>query len=199
MSSTTRPSRNGELDAYYTPDPVARACVATLGNLSGVSCWEPHAGGGAFVRALVAANARTHWSDADPAAPVYGIGMEYLRGHVSSGHEPHDAIRGWPWTMRDPPAWIVGNPPYNDAQAHVVMAIHTATAGVGFLLRIGFLEGQKRAAFWRVYPAAEVHVLTARPSFTGGGTDSAAYGWFVWRKGHSGATTLHHLDWRARG
>jgi hypothetical protein len=38
-----------------------------------------------------------------------------------------------------------------------------------------------------------VHVLSRRPSFTGGGTDSAAYGWFVWRKGYVGSPRLGWL------
>ena len=40
MSSTHHPKRSGP-DAYYTPDDVARACVRTLGNLRGLTVWEP--------------------------------------------------------------------------------------------------------------------------------------------------------------
>lgn len=29
-----------------------------------------------------------------------------------------------------------------------------------------------------------------RPSFTGGGTDNCAYGWFIWHKQAKGPTTL---------
>lgn len=195
MSSTTTPKRAG-LDAFYTPDDVARACIGTLGNLRGLACWEPHAGGGAFVRALMDAGGVTYWSDIDANAAVYK-GDLLTVGPGSVGYAAHDALAGWPWTMRAPPAWIVGNPPFNEAEAHVRRAIETASIGVGFLLRLAFLEGAKRRAFWREHPPAEVHVLVSRPSFTGGGTDSAAYGWFVWRRGHVGPAHLRFLDWRS--
>ena len=58
MSATTQPKRDGQLDA----------CVGTLGNLRGLSVLEPHAGGGAFVRALQVAGAIVSASDIDPNA-----------------------------------------------------------------------------------------------------------------------------------
>lgn len=195
MSSTRHPVRAGERDAYYTPDAFARVAVATLGGLHGVRCWEPHAGGGAFVRALVEAGADTHWSDADPDAPVYQRDRPDLV-RVSCGHEACDALHGWPFTMRERPAWVIGNPPFNEAQAHVEMALRTATVGVAFLLRLAFLEGAKRRAFWSQHRPAEVHVLSERPSFTGGSTDSAAYGWFVWRQEVPHEPILRWLSWR---
>jgi hypothetical protein len=84
---------------------------------------------------------------------------------------------------------VIGTPPYRQAQEHVERAIGIATAdrtmpgGVAFLLRLAFLEGQGRAEFWRKHPPTEVHVLTRRPSFTGGKTDSCAYAFFVWHGG----------------
>ena len=56
--------------------------------------------------------------------------------------------------------------------------------------------GRKRAPFWREHPAAEVRVFSERPSFTGGKTDSCAYGLFVWRAGVV-ETRLRWLSWRA--
>jgi hypothetical protein len=58
------------------------------------------------------------------------------------------------------------------------------------LLRLAFLEGQKRAPFWKAQPPYSVSVLAKRPSFTGGGTDSAAYAFFEWRRGFVGETLL---------
>lgn len=184
MSSTHRGAERIERDAYYTPDSVARACVATLPIHRSETAWEPHAGGGAFVRALLTRTPHVYASDLvlrpDVAALV-----------THSGHV--DARMGWSFGIPSPD-WIVGNPPFNEAQEHVEMAIRTASVGVGLLLRLAFLEGQKRAAFWRAHPAAQVHVLIRRPSFTGGATDSCAYGFFVWMREHSGPTTLHHLE-----
>jgi hypothetical protein len=89
----------------------------------------------------------------------------------------------------DAPIWVVGNPPYSHAIEHVEHAIslalpgHGPAGGVAFLLRLAFLESRERAAFWRKHPPTEVHVLTRRPSFTGGKTDSCAYAFFVWCAG----------------
>lgn len=195
MSSTTTPKRAG-LDAFYTPDDVAGACVATIADdVRGRRVLEPHAGGGAFVRALLGHTLDVWAMDLDPQAPALAPSAcpnrmwgDFLVD-LSSG--PGSAWGG------DPPAWIVGNPPFNEAEAHVRRALSVATEGAAFLLRLAFLEGAKRREFWREHPAAEVHVLVSRPSFTGGGTDSAAYGWFVWRRGHVGPAHLRFLDWRS--
>ena len=170
------------LDRYYTPDAVADACVGVL-DLRGVrSVLEPSVGHGAWVRAIRSRLPEAHIRsvDLDPAAK----------------HDSADAIEHG--DFRDCDCWadlIVGNPPFSEALAHVEHALTLAPA-VGFLLRLAFLEGAGRAAFWRAHPAYEVHVLTQRPSFTGGGTDSAAYAYFVWLRGFRGPTLQRHLDWR---
>lgn len=186
MSSTNRGAERVALDAYYTPDLVARACLGTIkADLSrdmGPQCrvWEPSAGGGAFVRAATALGCDVFASDLQ-ALP---------------GTDVHNALDGWDSRWGARPHWIVGNPPFNEAEEHARMALETARIGVGMLLRLAFLEGAKRRDFWKTWPAAEVYVFTSRPSFTGGATDSCAYGWFVWRHAHAGPTTLHHLDWK---
>ena len=48
------------------------------------------------------------------------------------------------------------------------------------LLRINFLGSQKRYDFWQQFPPDGLYVLSKRPSFTGKGTDSIDYAWFVW-------------------
>lgn len=68
MSSTTRPSRNGERDAYYTPDAVARACIRVTEIPAGAMVLEPSVGGGAFVRAL--AGQYTSATYTPPDAPM---------------------------------------------------------------------------------------------------------------------------------
>jgi hypothetical protein len=67
---------------------------------------------------------------------------------------------------------------------------------VAFLLRLGFLESSKRLEFWRRWPCRKVFVLAERPSFTGGGTDSAAYALFWWDKVHQRATELEIISWK---
>ena len=51
-------------------------------------------------------------------------------------------------------------------------------------------EGRARRSFWAEHPASKVVVLSGRPSFTGAGTDSCAYGFFIWTWDHSGPAQL---------
>lgn len=219
MSSTNRPVRAG-LDSFYTPDTTARGCVRALGDIRGMRAWEPHAGGGAFVRALVQAEAGAVLAtDVDERAPALrpGSGATF-RGIRDARQGPRDE-----WGRID---LIVGNPPFNEAEIHVRRAVAEAPL-VGMLLRLAFLEGEERASLWREHPPTEVHVFVTRPSFlelyedgtvgrirkrdktTGNivvnrkgkpklaGADSAAYGWFVWRRGAS-RQPFRWLDWRGR-
>jgi hypothetical protein len=151
-----------ELDQYYTPDDVARKLVAKLPRIHG-RVLEPHVGGGAFARALAGHDLTC--GDLDPSAPGLPLGRRAYVGEFLDYQESHD--------------WIIGNPPYRDAEAHVRHALKLAPR-VAFLLRLAFLESVKRGDLWMNHPPAHVWVLQKRPSFTGGRTDSCAYGWFYW-------------------
>ncbi len=173
-----------ELDRYYTPRALARDLVDLLPIDSNDTVLEPSAGGGAFVVAagrivdpqLVSA------IDIDPGAPGLDLAGTGEFGDFLAGPA------GDPCT----PDWIIGNPPYGDAEAHVRRALEVTGRHVAFLLRLAFLESQARAELWRRCPPRKVWVLQRRPSFNGQGTDSCAYGWFWWDLSHDGPTTL---DW----
>lgn len=180
------------LDRYYTPDAVALACVRTL-DLRGVRyALEPSVGQGAWVRAL-----RFHSTPlSGPHLPIHIATCDV---DPEAKHESSDEIVHGPFEESISPGarfdLVLGNPPFSQAEEHVGLALHHGQT-VAFLLRLAFLEGGKRLDFWRKHPAAQVHVLVNRPSFTGGGTDSAAYGFFIWHRGHRGPTIIHHLDWK---
>jgi hypothetical protein len=55
---------------------------------------------------------------------------------------------------------------------------------VVYVLRLAFLESQKRQSFFRRVGVPDVFVLPERPSWRDdGGTDSCAYAWMRWRRG----------------
>ena len=148
---------------------------------------EPHAGGGAFVRALTSAGAMVTASDINPYAPGLNdpaATASFAGDFLTYGSAPDNV-----------PEWVVGNPPFTEAEAHVRHALSHASTGVAFLLRLAFLESAARVPFWQAHPPAEVYVFSRRPSFTGGKTDSCAYGWFVWRRGHTAAPRLGWIQW----
>ena len=179
-----------ERDAYYTPDDVAFECVRRITpylrdhRYPSPLVIEPSVGGGAFIRALHAIGVdRTLGVDVDPNAAGLLISRTAIRSTFESVQLDS--------CDRDRAVWVVGNPPFKHALEHVEHALSLAFAmranptlpagGVGFLLRLAFLEGKARRRFWDRYPVTDLHVLSERPSFTGGKTDSCAYGFFVWR------------------
>lgn len=205
MSATRRPRRPGAPDAYYTPDVDAQACVdAILDDVIGRTVLEPHVGGGAFARSLLAAGADVHTMDQNAAAPGLVLGRtsrigDFLGPDAVGGFRPH---------------WTVGNPPFSGAEDHVRRAVSVSSIGAAFLLRLAFLESTIRRDFWTRYPVDEVLVLRQRPAFLElyedgeirplrkrdrhgdivtrkdgrprlAGVDSAAYALFVWRHGRA--------------
>lgn len=189
MSRAVARSERVPLDAYYTPDPLARALVSVLSIEPGAHVVEPSVGGGAFVRALRAfvPGVRVVGLDIDPDAP---------------GLAECDAHRVGDWPAWAPslarPEWVVGNPPYSHAQQHIGAALAVAPR-VAMLLRLAMLESSKRLDWWAGEAGERleaVYVLAERPSFTRGGTDSAAYGWFVWGPGGADRPRLRWLSWR---
>lgn len=186
MSSAPKHQPRRKLDAYYTPDDLARALVGVLPVGWRVRVWEPHVGGGAFAEALHDRGCYVMASDIDPDnqwAPSFDPLLLACDDFLQLDWSAH---------------WIVGNPPYRDAMAHVRHALRQTDRHVVFLLRLAFLESRKRAAFWSKHPCRKIWVLSERPSFTGGGTDSAAYGWFWWDAEHRGPTELEVLSWKGR-
>ena len=171
------------LDAYYTPEKLAAALVDLLPIRPGEAVLEPSCGGGAFVRALLKKTPEVVAMDLDPEAPGLALTLSACADFLSI-------------MPRIKPRWIVGNPPYNAAQKHVEHALEASAQHVAFLLRLGFLESKKRLGFWRRHPCRKVFALSERPSFTGGGTDSAAYALFWWDKNHRGPTEMEIVSWK---
>ncbi|MCY1031625.1 hypothetical protein OV207_09190 [Corallococcus sp. BB11-1] len=75
----------------------------------------------------------------------------------------------------------ITNPPYLDAMEFVARCLELSHH-VAMLLRLNFLASNKRNTFMREH-CPDVYVLPDRPSFTGKGTDSIEYAWFVWDSG----------------
>lgn len=179
-------------DVAYTPDAVARACVATLPPIIG-GAWEPYAGGGAFCRALVGHGAYVFASDIDPAAPALGSTLSRLA----------DASKGWP--LEGPrPDWIVSNPPFSVLDEHLPVLLATAQVGVAMLLIGQWLAPGARDWLWQGALPDEILWLRERVAFEGPGrngkdTDSREYAWIIWRRsaerGWMGRGHVGRLSW----
>jgi len=77
---------------------------------------------------------------------------------------------------------IVANPPFSLALEFIKACMNIGAKYIAMLLRIDFLGSKKRAAFHNANPLTQLLVLGQRPSFTGKGTDSYNYAWFVYDK-----------------
>lgn len=192
VRSVTRAERI-ENDAYYTPDRLAQAILTHL-HIQRGSALEPSGGGGAFARALAIMCDDLTVVDIDPAAPVFGLDL----GDSATLHPGVDFL-AWETDRRFD--WIVGNPEYANAEAHVRRALPLLKTGglLVFLLRTGFGHAAKRRHGLFMEQAMEISLpVVPRPSFTGDGkTDGSDYNVFVWRK--TDATPPSRLSpWRAQ-
>ncbi len=93
---------------------------------------------------------------------------------------------------------IVTNPPYSLAQKFVEHALQCVSGKVAMLLKLNFLEGQKRKPFFERTPLRTVYVFSDRISFDKGDVESKgsgllAYAWFVWEIGYQGKPTLEWI------
>ena len=179
-------------DGFFTPDTLAMTIVARATGDFGAHgpALEPSAGGGAFVRAMAQEPSIGHVTavDLEPATDLRAAGAGTVHVGDFLDYHPERAFR-----------LIAGNPPFRDAQRHVEHALSLLVnrGALVFLLRLAFLESLSRVEFWRRHHASlrYVDVMHKRPSFTGGGTDSCAYGVFSFQNGYDGPTEQRFLEW----
>jgi hypothetical protein len=166
VSSTNRGAERRTDDAYMTPPWCVRRLqdvwrVPTRGVLV-----EPAVGSGNIVNTLVT---DLHWVVYD----IRAYNVEALQSSVLdflSLTTRHDTVSA-----------VVTNPPFSLAEEFVRHSRKLyPNAELVFLLRISFLASASRLPLWRDLGTPDIYVLPNRPSFTGYGTDSVDYAWFVW-------------------
>jgi hypothetical protein len=165
VSSTNRGAERRTDDAYYTPQWCVRRLLEVWKPTKGV-LMEPAVGTGAIVAAI---------------GDGFGPWLAYdIRPEVVS--IPHDFLE---MTSTSPQVTaVITNPPYCLAEEFVRHSRKQCPcADLVFLLRIAFLASAGRLPLWRDLGTPDIYVLPNRPSFTGNGTDSADYAWFVWPPG----------------
>jgi hypothetical protein len=174
LSSTNRGAERRTDDAYETPPWAVRRLLDVWRprGTSGILV-EPAVGTGNIVRTI--GTEQFAWLTYD-VREVPPIGEMHVTGdflQVASCGTDAEAV--------------VTNPPYCLAEEFIR---HSRACFPGadlvFLLRLGFLASAARLPLWRDIGTPDVNVLPNRPSFTGGGTDSADYAWFVWNHDRGG-------------
>jgi len=176
MSSTNRGATRCVADFYRTPSNTINIFLEHFKLLEG-PVLEICAGDGAIVKelrkrtdwAIIANEIRTEENDnlrKSGANFVMNFDAKKLR---AKDLEPYE------------PTTIITNPPFSLAQEILENCFKEFPhAEIIMLLRLNFLGSQKRKTFWEQHPVTQLYVLSQRPSFTGKGTDSIEYAWFVW-------------------
>src|SRR5262249_40403838 len=171
-------------DAYGTP-PVAVEALLRVEPLPH-RLWEPAAGRGNIVDVLRARGHTVIGSDlVDFGRPDFFSRPDFfMEGKVPDGWEA-----------------IVSNPPFRLAGQFVAHALDLCPRVV-MLLRLAFLESERRCGILEGRGLARVHVfrkrlpMMHRDQWAGPKASSAMpFAWFVWDRGHAGPTTIDRISW----
>lgn len=171
-------------DLYETP-PVAVQALLKAERVPH-HIWEPACGPGSIVRELRSAG-HTVW-----ATDLVDYGCENSESGVDFLLERQTRVDV---------EGIVTNPPYKLAGEFVAKALELAPY-VAMLLRLAFIESERRRPILDTGTLARVHVFRNRlPMMHRDGWDGnkvsnpSAFAWFVWERNHSGPTTLNRISW----
>lgn len=176
LGSSNHALENREAFDYYATDPKAVEMLLELEQFAPV-IWEPACGEGHISKVLQAHGYQVISTDL-----VY-------RGFGDP--EPLDFLKE---TLDGFEGDIITNPPYSTGLEFVQRALESVRPGgkVAMFLKVQFLEGQKRGAFFKDTPPRTVYISRSRISCAKNGDferfpDSAiAYAWYVWEKGFTG-------------
>lgn len=161
-------------DFYETP-PVAVGALLKNETFRPF-IWEPACGNGAISKILKKEGMTV--ASSDLCDHGYGFRHDFLQG----GWDGFAAVCD-----------IITNPPFSLADEFLTQALSYTVSGqvskVAFLLRLNFLEGQKRAKIFKEFPPSRVLVFSKRlpmmhrPNYTGKkSTSTVAYAWFIFEK-----------------
>lgn len=160
---------------FYATEPRATEELLELEKFS-KNIWEPSCGAGHMSKVLEKAGYNVYSSDLYD----YGYGKSGLDFLACTAQFDGD---------------IITNPPYKYALQFVEKALELVPAGhkVCMFLKLSFLEGKQRRKLFDRNPPIRVWVSSSRlkcaknGDFNSIGSSAAAYAWFVWEKGHTGA------------
>ena len=166
MSSKNRKRKSIKGDKYNTPPHCITKLLNVLDHnrLNTAKFLEPCFGTGAIDKHVPIPEKLKSYAEITQ-------GMNYLkttyRKRTKKGLRPFDLI--------------ITNPPFSLAEEFILKALDDAETVI-ILLRLNFLGSVKRVEFWngKVPEPDYLFIITPRPSFVYGGTDSCEYAWFVW-------------------
>ncbi len=165
-------SPNRPIDDWYPTPPEATLALLEQEKFQG-SIWEPACGCGIMTETIKG----------------YGYADVVSTDLIDRGYgeTPHDFITS-PYLSDN----IITNPPYTLAQQFIELSLDRTKYKVAMLVKLQFLEGQKRKAFFANSPLARVYVFSKRVNFYREGkkgklgTSMIAFSWQVYEHGYKG-------------
>ena len=183
-SGTARgPLRDRGNDLYETPECATLALLRVEQLPKRI--WEPACGRGAIVRVL-----RAHGHEVLASDLIdYGDPTCFYRRNFLLEHKLPKCCE-----------CILTNPPFSLAEEFVEHALELCPHVI-MLLRLAFLESERRSRILDTGSLARIHVfrrrlpMMHRDSWTGPKASSAmAFAWFVWDRGHIGPATINRVS-----
>ena len=168
-------------DLYETPAAATEALLRA-GRLPHL-VWEPAAGHGAIVRVLQAHGHNVAAGDIID----YGFPLRFVGNFLTTTAVPDGCTA------------ILTNPPYRLAEQFVAHALALVPTVV-MLLRLAFLESERRIEILERSGLARVHVfrkrlpMMHRAGWAGPRASSAIpFAWFCWDRGHRGPIVVNRI------
>jgi len=174
----SKPEGRPDTDFYRTPE-IATEKLLEKESFTGV-IWEPACGDGAISKVLIEKGYNVLSSDL------------YNHGYGVPNIDFTNVSNVYDWKS------IITNPPYNLAREFIDKGLELTKHNDGklaLLLRLSFLEGQKRKALFETSPLKRVYVFSKRITFSRPGetrelSGMMAYAWFVWDWTHTDEPVL---------
>lgn len=174
-------SANRAQDDFYTTPREAVESLLRVEQFAG-SIWEPACGTGNISRVLCERFGNEWIYSSDLIDRGTGVQRDFLQAIGEGGFDN-----------------IVTNPPFKLAQQFAEKGLQVARSKVALLLRLQFLEGERRRAFLEGSPLARVWVFSKRISCHRNGDETLrggmmAHAWFIWDKSHLGAPAIGWIN-----
>ncbi|HEX9321788.1 MAG TPA: class I SAM-dependent methyltransferase [Xanthobacteraceae bacterium] len=170
-------------DCYSTPPEAVRALLE-VEQLPHV-IWEPACGPGAIVQVLREAG---HAVIASDVIEYPTCSLHFRRDFLMETRAPAGV------------GAIVTNPPFRHADAFVAHALELVPLAA-MLLRLAFLESERRSPILDTGKLARIHVFRNRlPMMHRAGwegpraSSSIPFAWFVWNRNHAGPATVDRIS-----
>jgi hypothetical protein len=170
------------LDLYETPSVAVEALLRVEQLPQNI--WEPAAGKGAIARVLRARGHTVIASDICDYGSLHFVGDFLTQKRMPSACD-----------------CLLTNPPYQIVERFVAHALELSPLVV-LLLRLAFLESERRCNILENRGLARVHVfrkrlpMMHRDQWAGRKANSGmAFAWMVWDRNYTGSTIIDRISW----